>query len=190
MTPLHMEALHKGDDNQHAIQLLADFNATIDKENNCQLTPFWYAVEANEAGRVNQLLNLGSAPQLNSIFTSTLHIAVFNLGKDILETLLKTGANPDIVDRDGKTALSWAGKIGSDNEELEIIRLLLDYGARTNLKDHFGQAIYYANWNIGTSNMLQMRTNGSEGLLCKKGRSNNTEVFKSLLLSGEKDECR
>ena len=53
---------------------------------------------------------------------------------DIIKLLLKAGANPNIKDSSGNTALIWV----SINGHLNIVRLLLKAGANPNIKDSNG----------------------------------------------------
>ncbi len=50
---------------------------------------------------------------------------------DVVEILLQHGADPDLRDRDGRTALSWAASEG----RLACVRKLLDYDADPNIGD-------------------------------------------------------
>ena len=58
-----------------------------------------------------------------------LHLAVVKKRADSLATLLELGANPEAVDAAGLTALDHA----ATNSDEELVRLLLEYGARVNL---------------------------------------------------------
>ena len=53
---------------------------------------------------------------------------------EIVRILLEGGADPNIQEEDGKTALMYASYIGSD----DVIKILLDYGADSNIKDKHG----------------------------------------------------
>jgi len=61
---------------------------------------------------------------------------------DIVRMLLESGANPDLEDKDGSTALRWAARNGSE----KALKLLLEAGADPNLADKEDKmtALHYA----------------------------------------------
>ncbi len=58
-------------------------------------------------------------------------VAAIHGHADVVEILLQHGANPDLRDQDGRTALSWAAGEG----RLASVRVLLEYEADANLSD-------------------------------------------------------
>lgn len=76
-----------------------------------------------------------------------LHRAVIILDKDMTEKLLKQGANPNLLDNEGRTPLLYAvysalfGDSLCDQEVAkEIITILLRHGADSSIKDHDGKS--------------------------------------------------
>ena len=73
---------------------------------------------------------------------------------DMVETLLEAGADPNYgADKDGLTALMWACK--NFDEQLEMVRALLEAGAEFNVKSNYAEtplsiANEYENHNIVT----------------------------------------
>ena len=68
---------------------------------------------------------------------NVLTLSVKSLDIKLLETLLDFNVDPNILTNKKESALSIAVVIG--NEALEIIYLLLDYGANPNIKDESGE---------------------------------------------------
>jgi ankyrin repeat protein len=60
---------------------------------------------------------------------------------EVVKLLLEKGANVDVRNRDGRTALHGAVQMGIER----VVRLLLEYGAAINAQDHDGNAaIHFA----------------------------------------------
>ena len=64
-----------------------------------------------------------------------LHSAVLRGNIDHLKTLLKEGANVNVPNSAGNTALHWAVKL----DEKKIIQLLMNHGADLTIKNHANQ---------------------------------------------------
>ena len=67
---------------------------------------------------------------------TALMIAVKNRNKYIVRLLLKNGANVNVPDAFGNTALIMA--VLNDKEQKDIVKLLLNYGANVNSKNNMG----------------------------------------------------
>lgn len=65
---------------------------------------------------------------------SLLHWSIYKWDYEIVELLLKKGANPNIKDYRGLTPLMWA----FDDSSLEVIYLLTNYGSDWNITDNNG----------------------------------------------------
>ncbi|MEZ5428226.1 MAG: ankyrin repeat domain-containing protein [Pyrinomonadaceae bacterium] len=101
---------------------------------------------------VRELIDAGiDLDESNSSGMTPLFLAIEGDQPQILELLLKSGANPNKQSGiDGTTALHWAVDYSYDGmvqnnrdisypEPLECIRILLKYGADENIKDNSGK---------------------------------------------------
>ncbi|MBE1556472.1 ankyrin repeat domain-containing protein [Sporosarcina limicola] len=116
-----------------------------------------------------------------------------------VKALLKSGVNPNVVDRDGKTALYAA----TSNVETDIMSLLLEYGADPNIQDNYGyyplMGAIYPPHNIEMIRMLleaganpTIKDNdGHDAFYMAKENGNIPEVIKLLeqfsKIKGEND---
>jgi ankyrin repeat protein len=93
-------------------------------------SPIFSAAKVGDWQSVDFLLKGGINPNISESETgqTALVIAAKSRHFDIVETLLKFGAKPDIADDYGKTALSWAAQ----NGEFDVAKLLLDAKANPN----------------------------------------------------------
>ena len=81
-------------------------------------------------------MKLDSDPSLATAYKGydqLIHTAAGNNKSDIVELLLKRGADVDAVDQDGKTPLHRAAQLGP-----ETVRVLLNNGANPNIYDENG----------------------------------------------------
>jgi ankyrin repeat protein len=97
-------------------------------------TPLYYAVKYSHLEAARLLLNNDANISNTYEDSSTLlHIAVENMYTDMVKLLLQYGANPNTVNWLDTTPLHhvvWHGK-----GEIEIVELLLKYGADLNIRD-------------------------------------------------------
>ncbi len=93
---------------------------------------------------VNYTLDLSrvsNTPSNTSIYPTALMIALYQAYPHCATLLLQAGADPNIEDRNGTTALHIAAQIGT---KPEVMRSLLKKGAHVNKKDKHGRtALYY-----------------------------------------------
>ena len=86
----------------------------------------------------------------SGLWISSLTLAVLAVQVGSVELLLKYGADPDSVDKKGKTPLFYVGekqpvKHDSIEKRIEIAQLLLNYKADVNICDDINnQALFYA----------------------------------------------
>ena len=102
------------------VQILFDRGADINKRDIFGKTSLYYAAENGKVHTVQVLMNLGAELPLAQ--------AAANGQKGVIMTLLAAGANPNMRDSDGHTALvhaAWAGRLG-------IVNILLQNGANPN----------------------------------------------------------
>ena len=100
------------------------------------LNPLFSAARQGDWQSVDYLLKSGSDPNVKFSEDGRTPLIMATIGRhfDIVETLLKFGARPDIIDDFGRTALSWAAELG----EYEIAQLLLGVKASPNRQNKEG----------------------------------------------------
>uniref|UniRef100_A0A8C1JA04 Nuclear factor of kappa light polypeptide gene enhancer in B-cells 2 (p49/p100) n=1 Tax=Cyprinus carpio TaxID=7962 RepID=A0A8C1JA04_CYPCA len=110
-------------------------------------TPLHLAIIHQQPVVVQQLIQaLSNTPQqkfinkLNKLNQAPLHLAVITKQPRLVEMLMKTGADPSLLDREGRTALHLAAHIGDET----ILRLILGllgerYAHLINSADFSGQ---------------------------------------------------
>lgn len=100
------------------------------------------ALEAEDARRVHYLLQNGA--RVNGYYhgvTPLIYVARLNKFAPVAWVLLEAGADVDAHDEYGKTALMWVVDNAS-KENIELARLLLDYGADICKKDVHGRSVW------------------------------------------------
>lgn len=100
------------------------------------------ALEAEDSLRVDQLVQEG-AP-VNGYYhgmTPLIYVARLNKFAPVAWVLLQAGADVNAQDEYGKTALMWVVDNAS-KENIELARLLLDYGANVCIKDMDGRSVW------------------------------------------------
>ncbi|AYV82252.1 MAG: ankyrin-1-like isoform X1 [Homavirus sp.] len=142
-SPIHMTT------NPEIIELLSIYGANINAQAHNNSTPLSIAIFRNNIEGVKMLIKCGANVNQRTgndiYYTTPLHIACTNNGKKIVELLLKHGANI-CTDSYGKYPLH-------DTYSVEIIQLLLDYGA---ISDH----IFHARDTDGQTPLFHICNNG------------------------------
>lgn len=140
-TPLHWVVLNK---NIEIVKELLKNNAEINAKNNDGDTPLLQTVMTGQTDILNILLKNGSDVNAkNNNGDSSLLIASFWGKFDVLKLLLLNGANIYDKDKNGYTAIHLAiyrqfGINKSDENIYKIVSLLLNRGAKINLKSNIG----------------------------------------------------
>ena len=103
-------------------------------------------LDAAEFGDINKIMDLlesGADPnfQEDDMGETALMIASREKWLPIVELLLDIGANPNLKDNEGNTALMYTAVYNS-NIHLKIIRLLLNSGANPLIKNNYGETAY------------------------------------------------
>lgn len=111
-------------------------------------------VFSGKTEKVKEMINLGvDLDQISSNGMTLLILAIEGDQPQILELLLKNGANPNKKSEiDGLTALHWAVDYAIDGmiqnnkrtsylEPLACIRILLKYGAEKSIKNNLGKTV-------------------------------------------------
>jgi ankyrin repeat protein len=137
-------------DDVAAVRMLLERHAPVGQPNRAGDTPGVLAVRSGNAAIVHELLAHGLdpdatryPPRVNYLLahvargegTPPLLIAAVQTGRqEVVEALLKAGADPDIRDPQGRTALYWAAA----GNQADIIRLLIAHKASPDIRDRFG----------------------------------------------------
>ncbi len=117
-----------------------------------------------------------------TISSKLLHYAVETGDYDLVNLLIKNGANVGIQDRNGKTALHYAAASNKD----EIVRLLLKEGANEEIKDKSNET-FLAYLGTGASETKSFLFNvlHQQGLLYHAAMEDNIDRAKRLLAKGK-----
>lgn len=125
----------------------------------------------------------------------------------LLNDLLESGHNPNVVDELGDSPLMWVCNGNSGKDMLAMVKLLLEYGALTDIQDakgrtalHFAAASDTASSNVvqmlvGASHCIDaMDVNGETPLIfCLRRRCIYSEerdaIVTILLLNGARGQC-
>ena len=129
--------------------------------NSSGLSVLMVAVRTGNSSMVKDLLAAGANPNArdeyneSALYQAVIHAPENMQGDDIIEELLKNGANIDDADRSGRTPLMVAAKLGRAG----FAKLLVDNGANVYAKDERGNTpLEYA-----ISSLKAMRDRVGEG---------------------------
>ena len=191
--------------NEHAeiIQMLSEYGARADDSDLFESEPTWFeseptlvtACKDGNANVVKLLLEHGARKYLGLALTE----AILNRHTEIIQLLSEYGAqvNDENWDNDfHQPPLVIAVK----NEDIDVVRLLLEHGAKAEL----GWAIREAIWNEQTEIVQILSEHGaqvddddeySQGMydmpiLVEASKIGNTNIVKLLLRHGAKEHCR
>lgn len=125
-TPLHWAA---AEDDEGAVLELIKISNNIDARDEGQRTPLMVALSLTNLQHVARLLlsngaNVNAQDQYKQ--TPLMHaISNPNIDISMIESLLIKGANPNITDRNGRSALSYAMDL--EKNKTGIVKVLLEY---------------------------------------------------------------
>ena len=125
-----MTALMMASQNGHVelVVELIEAGANMDTKSYCGDTALIYATKEEKIYCVQKLIELGANVNIQGEYGRTALMRAFHVvngsGK-FIEALLEGGANPDIMDNDGMTALAWA----IERENLYSMDKLISAGA-------------------------------------------------------------
>jgi ankyrin repeat protein len=110
---------------KESVRLLISFKAGINAANKDGQSPLSVAAQKHHSGIVAILLQQGSVPDSSIAYGQTALILAVAVGSvDVVEQLLKAGANANFKTIEGDTAVSLAQELENDNAS----RLLRQYG--------------------------------------------------------------
>jgi len=101
--------------------------------------------------RALELMDQARARNRNRVKTP-LHEAAIKGDERLVEKLLRGGADPNAVDREGYTPLHWA--VGMEHPE--VVAILLKHGALTSVRDNEGKTPLHAAAAIGNKRSVGM----------------------------------
>ena len=132
-TPLFVAVEHG---NLEMVRLLLDFGAKVNARNDEKQTPLMMLDEDASVELVELLLRKDA--KVNRVAengdTALIRAAGQNVAPEVLKTMIDAGAELDVQNDEGLTALMKA----ADRENLENVRLLVMAGADVNLRDEEG----------------------------------------------------
>jgi uncharacterized protein len=107
---------------------------------------------ANLNARMTKKANLNNT-RLNEIGATPFLLAALTADAELMRTLVRLGANPDLPNADNSTPLMAAAGLatrspgedaGTESEVLEAVQVALDYGADVNAVDNNGETAMHA----------------------------------------------
>ena len=133
-TPLHLAACNG---HFNIVKLLIDNGCDINAVTKVKNTALHCAAQSGHFEIVKLLIEKGAALDVTDSKKNTaLHFATYQEHFEIVKCLLEKGVNVNPVDKDGDTPLHLA--IKSDKFSVELVKVLLDYGADFKLKNKNG----------------------------------------------------
>ena len=130
------------------VQLLISKGADINKKDISGKCPLHWAAEQGHFDTVRLLINLGAQPALT--------LLAYNGQKTSLQMLLLAGADPNMRDSDGHTALTRAALMSHE----DIVRLLLQSNANPNEGDQYDNTPLHAAAREGSKRIAQILIDG------------------------------
>jgi ankyrin repeat protein len=122
-------------------------------------TPFHYALLNEERGTVKAMLARGADANAEGCFGRALQLAASKQSIPMLKDLLDAGADPNLPDSLGETAIFNA----MEHANPKVIRLLLDHGAELDAQDRDGNSALHqaaiAGKALSTTRALEFHAN-------------------------------
>jgi len=147
----------KNGNEKDAYMLLAEKLVGQNAVNLAGYTPLHYAVLCNRESMVSLILHFRVDINMRNNYecghSTPLITAVKNQNPFLAQMLLEQGADANLADKQGLTALHHAAALGHH----EIVKLLVEFAADINKRDLFGfNAYYHANQNSHLENNKEL----------------------------------
>lgn len=127
-----------------------------------ELTPLQLAVLLNKLQNVKSLLDHGANINKSGRGTALIFASTFAVNDEMVELLLKNGANPNIANSD----MVYPLHLASSQSNAFKVQLLLDHGAFINVRDKQGKSVlHYAARNEHSSKVLRVLLQNSDMLI-------------------------
>ncbi|TMW68333.1 hypothetical protein Poli38472_005801 [Pythium oligandrum] len=143
--------------NVEVVRLILDSEGgmrLLDRPNNDGKTPLHYAYSANATA---ELLTRGAdGNAVDNDLRTPLHLASLAGARDVVETLAKHGVELNNLDRYNRNAMHFAAGIKPEDQDVAILKLLLDGGASVSVQEGDITALHLAtrsNW-LEAANLL------------------------------------
>ncbi|TMW69794.1 hypothetical protein Poli38472_001950 [Pythium oligandrum] len=120
----------------------------LEKPNNDGKTPLHSACSVNKnAEVVAELLGRGAnGNAVDNESRTPLHLACQAGARDMVESLVKHGVELNYLDRASESPLHYAAEKKAEDQDIGILKLLLDAGASVSIAERLGTALHRATW--------------------------------------------
>lgn len=148
---------------QPAESKIREAEAQNEKTNHTDInSDLFKAVKQGDLDKVKNLLDEGANIEAKSDYFGSmpLLISIINEHEDIVEELLKRGANPNVKNDDGHIPIMMAAYLNNPR----IVKMLIEYGADVNAKTDRGLTALKAAGYHGNTQIIQILKAGKKGV--------------------------
>ncbi|KAN0137681.1 Ankyrin repeat-containing domain protein [Lactarius tabidus] len=129
-------------------RMLLELGADVNSQNDKGLTPLLQALQGRREGHrdiIQLLLDHGANVNMHDKRRNTpLHFAASEGHLEVARIILELGADVNSQNDEGLTPLQRASQVQQEGKKLDIMRLLLDYGANVNIHDNGNTVLHFA----------------------------------------------
>ena len=153
-TCLHVAV--RQDRSKAVLQAITDHGADVNATNKYKRTALMIACKMGNADAMDVLLNAGSDHKIADVNGATWihHALTGNCKKEILQTIIKHGADVNATNKNNKTALMIAFR----TRNVDAVKVLLDAGANPNIADANGNTCLLNAVSLGCSKEVLQET--------------------------------